>query len=70
MLWKLSSKETISMTHQTLFAGEKYKNIINLSSAELAQRVEKVNAYMYRSSLSCTQPDQGLCCFITQDKIF
>ena len=32
------------MKCQILFSGEKKKNIINLSSAELAQRVVKVNA--------------------------
>ena len=40
---KLSPKETICMTCQSLFSGKDKKNIINLSSAESAQRVVKVN---------------------------
>ena len=35
--------ETICMKCQILFAGENKKNTINLSSAELAQRMVKVN---------------------------
>ena len=34
---KLSPIETISMVYQNLFSGENKKNIINLSSAELAK---------------------------------
>ena len=36
-------KETICMKCQILFSGKNKKNIINLSSAENAQRVVKVN---------------------------
>ena len=35
--------QTICMKCQILFSGEKKKNIINLSSAENAQKVVKVN---------------------------
>ena len=40
---KLSPEETICMKCQSLFSGKNKKNIINLSSAENAQRVVKVN---------------------------
>ena len=39
---KSSPKETICMKCQILFSGKNKKNIINLSSAENAQRVVKV----------------------------
>ena len=39
---KLSPLETICMKCQILFSGKNKKNIINLSSAELAQGVVKV----------------------------
>ena len=39
----MSPKETICMKCQILFSGKNKKNIINLSSAENAQRVVKVN---------------------------
>ena len=39
---KLSPKETICLKCQILFSGKNKKNIINLSSAENAQRVVKV----------------------------
>ena len=39
---KLSPKETICMKCRILFSGKNKKNIINLSSAENAQRVVKV----------------------------
>ena len=39
---KLSPMETICMKCQIMFSGKNKKNIINLSSAELAQRVVKV----------------------------
>ena len=35
------------MKYQDLFSGKNKKTIINLSSAELAQRVVKVNDQMY-----------------------
>ena len=40
---KLSPMETICMKCQILFWGKIRKNIINLSSVELAQRVERLN---------------------------
>ena len=43
MSCKLSPLETICMKCQFLFSGKNKKNITNLSSAELAQRVVKVN---------------------------
>ena len=42
---KLSPVETICMKCQNLFSGENKKNIIYLSSAELAQRVETVKLW-------------------------
>ena len=42
---KLSPKETICMKCKILFSGKNKKNIINLLSAENAQRVVKVNTY-------------------------
>ena len=47
---KLSLIETICMKYQILFYGENKKNIINLSSAELAQRVIKVNEVCNKSN--------------------
>ena len=41
---KLSLMETICIKCQILFSGKNKKNFINLSSAELAQRVVKVKA--------------------------
>ena len=40
---KLFPMETIGMKCQILFSGKNKKNVINLSSAEFAQRVAKVN---------------------------
>ena len=40
---KLSPLKTICMKCQILFSGENKGNVISLSSAELAQRVVKVN---------------------------
>ena len=40
---KLSQMETICMNGQILFSGKNKKNIINLLSAELAQRLTMVN---------------------------
>ena len=40
---KLSTMETICMECRILFSGKDKKNITNLSSAEIAQRVVKVN---------------------------
>ena len=40
--YKLSPMETICMKCQILFSGNNKKNIINLPSAEFAQRVVKV----------------------------
>ena len=37
---KLSPKETVCMKCQSLFSGENMKNIVNLLSAELAQRAK------------------------------
>ena len=42
---KLSPLETICMECQILFSGKNKKNIINVSFAELAQKVVKVNPY-------------------------
>ena len=53
---KLSPEETICLKCQSLFSGEIKKNIVNLSSAELAQRVVKVKA----SAFTCMQIGQGL----------
>ena len=39
---KLSVMETICMKSQILFSGENKQNIVNLSSAELAQRLIKI----------------------------
>ena len=44
---KSSPQETICMKRQSLFSGKNKKNIINLSSAESAQRVIKVTAVSY-----------------------
>ena len=41
----LSPVETICMKYQILFCGKNMKNIINLSSADLALRLVKVNHY-------------------------
>ena len=44
--YKLSSVETICMKCQILFSGKNEKNIINLSSAELTNRVlQEVKLY-------------------------
>ena len=43
MSCKLSAWETIYMKCQALFSGENEKNTISRSSAELAQRMVKVN---------------------------
>ena len=40
--WKLSMLETVCMKYQNLFSRKHKKNIINLLSAELAQRAIKV----------------------------
>ena len=44
--WKkvLTFHANCRMKDQSLFSGKNKKNIVNLSSAELAQRVVKVNA--------------------------
>ena len=42
MSCKLSQSETIRMKYQNLFSEKNKKNIINLSSAELARRMENV----------------------------
>ena len=42
MSCKVSPKETICVIIQSLFPRENKKNIMNLSSSELAQRVVKV----------------------------
>ena len=47
ILCKLSPKETICMKCQILFSGKNKKNIINLSSAENAQRVVKVKHIVF-----------------------
>ena len=49
---QIASKETICMKCQILFSGKNKKNIINLSSAENAQRVVTVKS----DSLEYTQP--------------
>ena len=41
--FKFSSLETICMKYQNLFCGKYKIDIINISSAELAQSVAKVN---------------------------
>ena len=41
IICKLSSKETICMKHQGLFPGKIKKNIMKLSSAEIAQKMVK-----------------------------
>ena len=42
---KLSLKETICMKYQSLLSGKNKKNIISLSSAELAHRLIKVKEH-------------------------
>ena len=42
---KLFPLETICMKYQNLFSGKSMKNLINVSSAELAKRVVKVKVY-------------------------
>ena len=49
---KLSPVETFCMKCPILFSGKKKKNIINLSSAENAQRVEKVKCHFRLSILA------------------
>ena len=43
------------MKHQSLFSGKNKKNIVNLSSAEFAQRVVKVklNTILIKKALDC-----------------
>ena len=49
----LSTLETICMKCQILFSGKNKKNIINLSSAENAQRVVKVKQASLGDSVGC-----------------
>ena len=44
---------SICIKFQILFSGENMKYVINLSSAELAQRVVKVKEYIFDFSGAC-----------------
>ena len=51
---KLPPLETICMKYQILFSGKDKKNIVSLSSAELAQRVVMVKFFFF--FFSCIFP--------------
>ena len=52
---QLSTEETTSIKSQNMFTGKNKKNIINLSSAEFAQRVaSRKHAYIILTPLNPT----------------
>ena len=55
------AKETICMKCQILFSGKNKKNNINLSTAENAQSVVKVNFERSFTALLCTFYDAYIC---------
>ena len=49
---KLSPLETVCLKYQILFSVKNKKNVTNLSSAELAQRVIKARAQLFKASFA------------------